>query len=85
MLGMYLGKDSLVIIRKSNDNRQVEWKTLKPGHYTKFSKFHYVSSVLSPTFKKRMELSRTERRKQPTMDSRKLKMLKWIKWVIINK
>lgn len=52
MLGKYLGKDILVIIHKSNDNRQVEWKTLKLGHYMKFSKFHYVSSMLSPTFKK---------------------------------
>ena len=35
----------------------------------KFGKFYYVCSMLSPTCKK--ERSRTERRKQPTMHSRK--------------
>ena len=40
----------------------------------KFSKFYYVSLLLNAIFKK--ERIRTERRRQPTMYSRKLKVLK---------
>ena len=44
----------------------------KPDSYMKFSKFYYVTSLLDPVFKK--ERTKTERRKQPTMYSGKLKV-----------
>ena len=43
--------------------------------HTKFSKFCFVSSLLSPSLKKK-ERTRTEKRKQSTMYRRKLKLLK---------
>ena len=38
------------LLEKTGDNTQIEWQTLKPDTYMKFSKFYYVASPLNPIF-----------------------------------
>ena len=38
------------LLEKTGNNTQIEWQTLKPDTYMKFSKFYYVASPLNPIF-----------------------------------